>query len=61
MPGETDRYEELRDFLQNRMRMSHIYLPVMLMTLLGSGGRSQNVESRSSLTDASPPDISAGH
>ena len=61
MPGETDRYEELRDFLQNRMRMSHIYQPVMLMTLLGSGGRSQNVESRSSLTDASPPDISAGH
>ena len=36
MPGETDRYEELRDFLQNRMQMSHIYQPVMLMTLLGS-------------------------
>jgi hypothetical protein len=32
-------YEQLADFVQNRMRMSHIYQPVMLMTLLRQGGR----------------------
>jgi hypothetical protein len=26
-------YERLADFVQNRMRMSHIYQPVMLMAL----------------------------
>ena len=31
-------YEELLDFIQNRMRLSHIYQPVMLMTLLRSAG-----------------------
>src|ERR687893_1588397 len=33
-------YERLADFVQNRMRMSHVYQPVMLMTLLRGGGRS---------------------
>jgi ATP adenylyltransferase len=32
-------YEQLIDFLHNRMRMSHVYQPVMLMTLLRQGGR----------------------
>jgi ATP adenylyltransferase len=27
-------YEQLADFVENRMRMSHVYQPVMLMTLL---------------------------
>jgi hypothetical protein len=27
-------YEQLLDFVQNRMKMSHVYQPVMLMTLL---------------------------
>ena len=31
-------YTELCDFLQNRMQMSHIYQPVMLLTLLRHGG-----------------------
>ena len=30
-------YERLADFVQNRMRMSHIYQPVMLMALLREG------------------------
>ena len=30
-------YERLADFVQNRMRMSHIYQPVMLIVLLGEG------------------------
>jgi ATP adenylyltransferase len=32
-------YEQLVDFLQSRMRMSHVYQPVMLMALLRRGGR----------------------
>jgi diadenosine tetraphosphate (Ap4A) HIT family hydrolase len=37
-------YEQLVDFLQNRMRMSHVYQPVMLMTLLQQGGRCSTTE-----------------
>ena len=31
------KYTELQDFVQNRMRMSHVYQPVMLMTLIKDG------------------------
>jgi ATP adenylyltransferase len=37
-------YDRLADFVQNRMRMSHVYQPVMLMTLLRGGGRSSTDE-----------------
>src|SRR5262245_33848151 len=32
-------FEHLRDFILKRMRMSHIYQPVMIKELLRSGGR----------------------
>jgi ATP adenylyltransferase len=32
-------FEQLRDFLQNRMSMSHTYQPVMIRELLVKGGR----------------------
>ena len=32
-------FDNMSDFIQNRMRMSHIYQPVMLMKILQSGGR----------------------
>ena len=32
------KFEELNDFISNKMRMSHIYQPVMLKTLLSQGG-----------------------
>jgi len=32
------RYRELKDFLSNRMRMSHIYQPVMIKALLENNG-----------------------
>src|SRR5918993_1339300 len=32
-------YEQLADFVENRMRMSYVYQPVMLMTLLREGGK----------------------
>ena len=37
-------YEQLVDFVQNRMRMSHVYQPVMLMALLQGGGKSSTAE-----------------
>ena len=43
MDSEIDQTSEMtfsdrKDFLINRMRMFHIYQPVMLMTLLKNGG-----------------------
>jgi ATP adenylyltransferase len=32
-------FENLRDFIRKRMRMSHIYQPVMIMELLTHGGK----------------------
>src|SRR5215510_14002087 len=32
-------FEHLRDFIQKRMRMSHIYQPVMIRELLQNGGK----------------------
>jgi ATP adenylyltransferase len=37
-------YEQLLDFVQNRMRMSHVYQPVMLIALLQGGGRRSTTE-----------------
>jgi ATP adenylyltransferase len=37
-------HDELVEFIQSRMRMSHIYQPVMLMTLLENGGRCSTQE-----------------
>jgi hypothetical protein len=32
-------FVDLKEFIEKSMRMSHIYQPVMLMTLLGGGGK----------------------
>ena len=37
-------YKSLANFIQNQMRMSHIYQPLMLMTLLENGGKSSDTE-----------------
>ncbi len=37
-------YEQLVDFVQNRMRMSHVYQPIMLTTLLQGDGRASTGE-----------------
>ena len=31
-------YDELADFIAHRMRLSHIYQPLLIRTLLDSGG-----------------------
>lgn len=33
-------FEELKDFLENRMRLSHIYQPLLIKSLIESGGSS---------------------
>src|ERR1700690_4228926 len=35
----ANSFKNLRDFIQNRMRMSHIYQPVMIKELLKRGGK----------------------
>jgi ATP adenylyltransferase len=37
-------YEQLADFVENRMRMSHVYQPIMLMTLLREGSKRSTEE-----------------
>ena len=37
--GVYMNYHDCEDFIQNCMRMSHVYQPVMLMTLLEGGGQ----------------------
>jgi diadenosine tetraphosphate (Ap4A) HIT family hydrolase/5-methylcytosine-specific restriction endonuclease McrA len=37
-------YSDLLDFIQNRMRMAHIYQPVMLTTLIKGGGTASVTE-----------------
>ena len=34
-------YKKLKDFLEKDMRMSHIYQPVMIKTLLKHGGSAE--------------------
>jgi hypothetical protein len=36
-PTPSSTYQRLRDTIAKRMRMSHIYPPLMLMELLGRG------------------------
>ena len=50
-------YEELADFIQNRMRMSHIYQPVMLLTLLRSGGQSSETEIAKAILEHDPSQV----
>lgn len=37
-------YEELKEFIDHGMRMSHIYQPVMLLELLAHGGNMKDIE-----------------
>ena len=40
------RFEDLVQFIERDMRMSHVYLPVMLRELLDRGGRASRKTSR---------------
>ena len=45
------KYSELQKFIQNKMRMSHVYQPVMLMTLLSNGGQTSTTEIAKAILD----------
>ena len=45
----SKRYIELKDFIQNRMRMYHVYQPVMLSALLTQNGTATSSEIASAL------------
>ena len=49
MMENADDKSVLRDFIQNRMRMSHIYQPVMIKALLENGGAATTEEIATSL------------
>jgi hypothetical protein len=40
-PTPSPTYQRLRDTIAKRMRMSHVYQPLMLMELLGHGSARQ--------------------
>jgi len=44
-------YRDCEDFIQNRMRMSHVYQPVMLMTLLEGGGEASTTAIAKAILD----------
>ena len=47
-------FEELSTFIHSKMRMSHIYQPVMLMTLIKNSGFSSVTDISKSLLDHEP-------
>ena len=50
-------YEQLIEFVERRMRMSHIYQPVMMLTLLEQGGRSSDTEIAKEISVHDPTQI----
>jgi ATP adenylyltransferase len=44
-------YRDCEDFILNRMRMSHVYQPVMLMTLLKGGGKASTTRIAKAILD----------
>ncbi len=44
-------YRDFEDFIENRMRMSHVYQPVMLMTLLQRGGKASITQIAKAILD----------
>jgi hypothetical protein len=42
--GSEMSYKTLLDFIENRMRMSHVYQPVMLIALLRNRGKAHEQE-----------------
>jgi diadenosine tetraphosphate (Ap4A) HIT family hydrolase/5-methylcytosine-specific restriction endonuclease McrA len=50
-------FDQLVDFIQNRMRMAHIYQPVMLLTLLQHGGECSETEIAKAISVHDPTQI----
>jgi ATP adenylyltransferase len=50
-------YKQLIDFVERRMRMSHIYQPVMLLTLLQHGGECSETEIAKAISMKDPTQV----
>lgn len=50
-------YDQLVDFVERRMRMSHIYQPVMLLTLLQHGGECSETEIAKAISMHDPTQV----
>lgn len=50
-------YKELKDFIANQMRMSHVYQPLMLIELLQSSGRSSRKDIAKALLAHDPSQV----
>lgn len=50
-------YDQLVDFVERRMRMSHIYQPVMLLTLLRHGGQCSETDIAKAISVHDPTQI----
>ena len=50
-------YDQLKYFLLNKMRMSHVYQPVMIQQLLKNGGRSSVTEIAKDISQHDPSQI----
>ena len=55
-PARSSAYERLAEYINRRMRMSHIYQPLMLMELLGrsSPAPAEDIARRILGEDSSP-------
>ena len=51
-------FEQLSDFLNNRMRMSHVYQPAMLIQLLQNGGRASATDIAKAILLRDPTQVS---
>ena len=50
-------YDQLKYFLLNKMKMSHVYQPVMIHQLLNNGGRSSVTEIAKDISQHDPSQI----
>ena len=57
MTSHSATFVSLSDFIRNRMSMSHIYQPVMLMEILKSGGSASVTDIAKALLERDPSQV----
>ena len=50
-------YQELKDFITTKMRMSHVYQPVMLVEILKKGGYASTEQIAKSILNHDPTQV----
>ena len=58
MPASSRTFEKLYDFIDNKVRMSHVYQPLMLTALLEHAGKANTPDiARALLIEDTPNDV----